>query len=335
MAQAKGSKVRIIYDGEVTFGTRRDQDTPTTTVVAHVLPFVNESLRQTRNLIDSQSIRSARDTRAPVRGNSEVAGDITVELDPYMGKLLYNALGTVSTTGASPYSHTFTVEDLPAGMSIEKQFTDLTTPQYFVYNGCKVNSFKVALKSEGYIDASFSIMGAVETVTAASMDASPTDYSASAVGGAFNAFTATIKEGGVALGIVTELDFTLENNLDGSIFVIDGTGKRYALPEGLAKVSGTMKILFEDMTQYTKAINSTESSLEVTLSNGTGDGSAYNEKIMFVIDELLFAPQSPAVDGPSGVMVELPFTAYYQDGASASIFKVILWNTQTQGDIAH
>jgi hypothetical protein len=329
MSQAKGSKSRILYDGEITFGSTR------ATVVAHVLPFVNESLRQSRNLIDSQSIRSARDARAPVRGNSEIGGDITLELDPFMGKLLYHALGTVSTTGSSPYSHTFTVYDLPPGMTIEKQFTDLTTPEYFVYNGCKVNSLRVSLKSEGFIDTSVNIMGSAETVTTTSIDASPTDYSASAVGGAFNAFSATIKEGGAELGIVTELEFTLENNLDGSVFVIDGTGKRYALPEGLAKVSGTMRILFENMTQYNKAINSTETSLEVTLMNGTGDGSAYNEKIMFVIDEMLLAPQSPAVDGPGGVMVELPFTAYYQDGASASIFKVILWNTQTQGDIAH
>lgn len=329
MAQAKGSKAKIIYDGETTFGTTRDS------VVAHVLPFVNESLRQSRNLIDSQSIRSTRDTRAPVRGNSEVAGDITVELDPYMGKLLYHALGTVSTTGSGPYSHTFTVYDLPPGMTIEKQFTDLTTPEYFVYNGCKVNSLRVSLKSEGFIDTSINLMGSAETVSTTSIDASPTDYSASAVGGAFNAFSATIKEGGIALGIVTELEFTLENNLDGTVFVIDGTGKRYALPEGLAKVSGTIRALFDSMTQYNKAINSTETSLDVTLSNGTGDGTAYNEKIMFVIDELLLSPQSPVVSGPGGVMVELPFTAYYQDGASESIFKVILWNTQTAGDVAH
>jgi hypothetical protein len=50
---------------------------------------------------------------------------------------------------------------------------------------------------------------------------------------------------------------------------------------------------------------------------------------------LLLSPQSPVVSGPGGVMVELPFTAYYQDGASESIFKVILWNTQTAGDVAH
>lgn len=329
MAQAKGSKAKIIYDGEATFGVTNPG------IDAHLLPFVSESLRQSRNLIDSKSIRSSRSTRAPVRGNSEVGGDITVELDPYMGKLLYHTLGTVSTTGANPYSHTFTVSDLPAGLTVEKQFTDLTIPEYFVYNGCKVNSFKVSLKSEGFIEATFNLMGAGETVSAASIDASVTDYSSSAVGGAFNAFTATIQEGGTTLGTVTELDFTLENNLDGSVFVIDGTGKRYSLPEGVAKVSGTIRALFQDMTLYNKAINSTETSLVVTITNGTGAGSAYNEKIVFTIDEMLLSPQSPAVGGPEGVMVELPFTAYYQDGSSASIFKVVLWNTQTKAVIAH
>jgi len=336
MGQAKGSKTKVIYDGEVTFGVRRDQDTPTTTVVAHVLPIVSESLRMSRNLIDAQSIRSARDARQPARGNSEVGGDITVELDPYMGKLLYHALGTVSTTGSSPYSHTFTVEDLPKGMTIEKQFTsDLTTSEYFIYRGCKVNSMRVSITSEGFIESVFNVMGSSETVSATSMDVSPTDYSASAVGGSFNAFSATIEEGGASLGTVTEVEFTLENNLDGSVYVIDGTGKRYALPEGLAKVSGTLRALFDGMTQYNKAINNTETSLKVTLYNGTGDGSAYNEKIVFIIDELLLSPQSPAIDGPGGVMVELPFTAYYQDGSSGSIFTVQLANTQTQTDVGH
>jgi len=327
--QAKGSKTAIIYDGETTFGTTR------VAVDAHKLPFVSESLRQSRNLIDSQSIRSLRDTRAPARGNSEVAGDITVELDPYMGKLLFHALGTVSTTGSNPYSHTFTVYDLPPGITIEKQFTDLTIPEYFVYNGCKVNSMRVSVKTEGFIETSFSLMGAGETTSITSIDASPTDYSASAVGSAFNAFSAVIKEGGVQLGTVTEIEFTLENNLDGSVYVINGTGKRYSMPEGLAKVSGTLRALFDTMDQYNKAVNNTETSIEITISNGTGDGSAYNEKIIFQIDEVLLSPQSPAIGGPGGVLVELPFTAYYQDGASGSVFTVVLANTQTGTVVAH
>jgi len=328
MPQAKGSKSKIIYNTETTFKTTRSP------ADAHVLPFVSESLRQTRNLIDSKTLTGVRDTAKPARGNKEVAGDITMELSPYIGKLFYNALGTFTSSGANPYSHTFKINDLPAGITIEKQFTDLTVPKYFVYNGCKVNSMKINIKPEGFIDTVFSFMGAVETVTAASFDSDATNYSSQAVGQQFDGFQATIMEGGVSLGICSEIEFTLENNLDGSIFVIDGTGTRYAMPEGMAKVSGNVKVLFEDTTMYDKAINNAETSLVITLTHGTGAGSANNEKIDFYIDELLFEPSAPVVSGPNGIMVDMNFTGYYNDGNRASSLAVILWNTQTAANIS-
>lgn len=324
MAQAKGSKSKLIYDTETTFNTTKGAPD------AHNLPFVSESLRLTRNLIDSKSIRGSRNPQQPARGSSEVAGDITLELDPYIGKMLFNTFGTFSTTGAAPYSHTFKISDLPAGMMIEKQFPDLTIPEYFRFTGCKVNSMKIGIKPEGFIDATFSFMGAASTVTLASYDSTPTDYSVAAVGGTFDGFEATIFEGGSSLGIATEIDVTLENNLDGSIYVIDGTGKRYAIPEGMAKVSGNIKALFEDMTLYNKAVNNTETSLLITLKHGTGVGSAYNEKMDILIDEIILQPAAPVVTGPTGIMVELGFTGFYKDGARASAMSIVLWNTQTQ-----
>ncbi len=327
MGQAKGSKSKIIYESEATFKTTNPA------ALAHVLPFTSESLGMSRNLLDSATLRGSRSSIQPVRGNQEIAGDITVELDPYMGKLLYHTLGTFSTSGANPYSHTFKISDLPTGLTIEKQFTDLATPEYFTFNGCKVNSMKLTVKPEGFVETTFNFMGATHTVTAASFDTDATDYTSSAVGGVFDGFEAAIVEGGSSLGIATNFDITLENNVDGSIYVIGGQGTRYALPEGIVKVSGTVTALFEDMTMYNKALNNTETSLRITLTHGTGAGSAYNEKLEMYFDELLFSPQSPKITGPNGVMVELPFTAYYKDGANSSALAMILWNTQTAGNV--
>lgn len=325
--QAKGSKTKIIYDSETTFKTTR------VSADAHVLPFVSESLRMTRNLIDSATIRGNRNPQSPVRGNQEVAGDITVELDPYMGKMFYNALGTFTTSGTSPYSHTFKINDLPPGVTIEKQFTDMDTPEYFLYNGCKINSMRMSFKPEGFIETTFNVMGAAHTVSTSSFDATPTDYTTSSVGGQFDGFQAAILEGGSSLGICTSLEFTLENNLDGSVYVIDGTGTRYSLPDGLVKVSGTLTALFDSMTLYNKAINNQETSIRITLTQGSGSGAAYNEKVDVFLDEVIFQPQAPVISGPQGVMVELPFVAYYKDDSDASALRIILWNTQTGQNI--
>ena len=187
----------------------------------------------------------------------------------------------------------------------------------------------MSIKPEGFIETTFSFMGASTTETTTSFDASPTDYSASAVGGAFTGFVATIKENGVALGECTEIELNLENNLDGNVFVVDGTGQRYSMPEGLVKISGTIKALFSNMTLYNRAINNTETSIQITLTQGTGAGSANNEKIDIWLDEVLFEPNAPVISGPGGILVEMPFISYYQDNASASSLRIILWNTQT------
>lgn len=325
MTQQKGSNAKIIYGTETTFKTAASD--------AHVLPFTSESFKMSRNLLDSATIRGSRQPIAPARGNVEITGDVTVELDPYMGRMLYHALGTFSTSGSNPYSHTFRISDLPAGLTIEKQFTDLATDSYMKYMGCKVNSMKIAVKQEGFVETTFSFMGATHTLSASSIDASPTDYTTSAVGGIFDGFEASLENDGANIAIVTNFDVTIENNLDGSVYVIGSSGDRYSLPDGLVKVSGNITCLFENTTMYNKAVNNNESSLRVTLTHLLGTGAAYNEKFDLFLDELLFAPNSPVVNGPNGIMVELPFTAYYKDGSRSSALAIVLWNTQTNVDV--
>lgn len=314
--QQQGSNAKLIYQTETTFKT-----TPVSKD-AVIMTFISESLRQNRNLITSKSIRSDRNPQKPVRGNVEIAGDISFELAPQHGRLLHHIFG--SYTGASgeagKFTHTFKIGQLPTGMIVEKQFTDLATPEYFQYHGCKVNSFKMSCKTEGFIECSVNLMGAKEEVAAASFDSTPDDLGHTP----WDGFSAVIKEATVAVAIATQIDFTLDNGLDGNTYVIDGTGERHSMPAGTVKVSGTLTVLFEDLALYNKALNNTETSLELALTSGTGDGSAGNEKLTFYMDEILFHPQAPVVSGPAGVLVELPFEAYYNDDADASALRAVM-----------
>lgn len=285
-----------------------------------LMPFLSESLRMSRNLITSNVIRSSRNPNQPARGNYEVGGDIVTEFSPFMGLLLKHALGSYARTGAGPYTHTFKIGSLPTGLQVEKQFSDIA--KYFLYNGCKVNSFGLTIKPEGMIEARFGLMGAKETVGDVPYDNNGTDPGHTP----FDGFEAAINRGGASLGIGTEVSFTIENNLDGSVYVVDGTGQRYSLPAGKAKVTGTLTALFEDTTLYDLAVNHTETSLQIVLTKGTGDGSAGNEKCTFNFDEIIFKPQAPVVQGPQGIMVELSFEAYYNNDADASALWVELIN---------
>lgn len=318
MSQAIGARGQLVIQEEATYKT--DPATPDVKKVH----FISESLKLSRSLIDSNTITGSREASKPTLGNKDVSGDIKLELQAYMALLLKAAFGSVTTTGTGPYTHTFKIGASLPSLLIEKGFTDIG--QYFKYNGCKVNKFGLSVTAEGFQEVSIDIIGAKETTSSSPFDSTPLDLGKQS----FDGFLiSTIEEGGAAIANVVGVDgLTLENNLDGSVYVIGSAGERSSLPEGKVKVSGTLKALFQNLTLYNKAVNSTESSLKVIYRFGTGAGSAGNESLELFVPELIYSPNAPIISGPQGVYVELPFTAYYDNSATATTFQAILKNTQ-------
>lgn len=319
MAQGQGSRSQIVIQEETVFKT--DPVTP----AAHRIHFINESLRYSRGLESSETIQANRNPGAPARLDSDVAGDITVELQAYIGQLLKGLFGSVSTSGTeAPYTHTFKVgTDLPSFV-IEKGFTDLG--HYFKYNGCKVNRCSFDVTRSGFQRLTFGLLGAKETVGSSAFDDTPTDLGKKS----FDGFAiATIEEGGSAIANVTSISgLTIENDLDPDSYVLGGGGERVALVAGRVKVTGTLNALFENLTLYNKAKNNTESSLRIVWQLGTGAGTAGNESLEIKIPELIYSPNAPVIAGPRGVLVEQPFEAYFDDSAEATSIQCILKNTQ-------
>lgn len=317
MTQQAGANAVLIFDTETVYKTTPEAED------AHVLPFVSESLRLSRNLVRSRTIRSNRNPQAPARGNMNVAGDINFELSPQYGKLFKHIYGGYGVVGAeAPYTHTYKIGALPVGLCIEKQFTDLAAVKYFLYNGCKIGSFKLAGKTEGMINCSVSPMGAKETISGATFDATATDNGHTP----FDGFEGSLVYGGATpLATATEIDFSLDNALDGNTYVMDGTGERRSLPEGTAMVSGNVKMLFEDDVLYALAVAHTETQLALHFIKGAGTGaSAGNEKMSFYFDEMKFSPNSPVISGPTGLLVELGFEAYFNVDADESASRMVL-----------
>jgi hypothetical protein len=313
--QQRGAYVPILIQTEATFKV-------TPSPASQKLYYVSEGVKQARNLISSKTMRGTRMPVAPMIGNIDISGDIPIELSPQHGRLLKHCLGVLATVGSSaPYTHTFSVGTLPAGLVIEKQFTDLGTPKFFLYNGCKVSTLKVAAKVEGPIDCTISVMGAKEAVNNSSFDPNPSDIGCDP----FNGMLGVVSLNGAVLANVVSIDFSLENNLDGDTYVMDGTGTRRYISEGEAKVTGVITTLFEDADLYLAAINNTEKQLQLDLVKGLGTGaSAGNEKLSFYFDEVLFKPESPVVQGPTGLKLTSSFEAYYNNDSDANVLRVVL-----------
>lgn len=145
----------------------------------------------------------------------------------------------------------------------------------------------------------------------------------------FDGFTiSTVQEGGADIAVVTNIELNIENNLDGSNFVIGGGGIRRSVPEGKIKVSGKITCLFESMATYIKAMRSTESSIKLVYEHGTGAGTDGNEYLEFDIPELYFSKETPVIEGDQGILYNGPFEAFYDDDAGASAMTITLKNAE-------
>lgn len=314
MTQALGAKGQLVVQKEATFKTTPAPD-------ANILYFISESVRQARPNISSNSITGSRNPTAPVRGNVDVSGSITAELQAHFLTMLEATFGDVTTTGIGPeYIHVFKVGDTLPSLVIEKGFTD--NGDFFLYNGCVVSAMNIDINADGgFQEISWDIIGAKETTAASSFDGTATDHGKASFD---DLAVSTIEEGGAApLACVTSISgLTFLNDLDDSVYCIGEGGERTSIPAGIVKVTGTLTALFSSLTLYNKAINSTETSLKVIWTRGTGDGTAGNEYFEMLIPEMIYSPNAPVISGPRGVLVELPFEAYLDDGTEGSAFQI-------------
>lgn len=267
------------------------------------------------SVVGSESGAKANLTTAVAYDNDFVALTVpaaTGEETPWaVGDILTVEL--TAGTGAL-FTHVFKVTDTQPSMVMERGFTDIG--KYALYNGCKVNTFEVSFGGDGELTASMGIMGAKETIGASEYDSSPDSITFVR----FNNFQASIKEGGSTIAIVKEGNFKIDAGLDGDGYVVGGLGFRGRIPEGMIGVSGSITALFEDSTLLDKAIAGTESSLELTFTSGA-------HSLKFLFPELLFERNTPGIDGPKGVLIELPWRGYYADDSNASAVVATLVNT--------
>jgi hypothetical protein len=313
MTQAQGSKGYLAIQKESSYGVA-----PGAPDLVKI-PFSSESLSRSMALETNDHISGIRSSRQPVRGNTDVAGNIGFNLGFYHGLLLFGALGAESYS--SP-THTLKVGGPLPSFTIEKGFSDIS--QFFLYKGCKVSKLSLNIASSGFQKCTVDILGASETISGTSFDATQTDYGDAPIDG-FG--IASITEGGSGITGVTELSLNIDNNLDGDTFTIAGGGTRGSINEGLVTVSGTIKGFFENLTMLNKAINQTESSLGITYTRGTGAGTSGNEQLVISIPELVYSVKSPPITGPKGIYYELDWQGFWGNDAGNSACIMTLKNT--------
>jgi len=309
MSRAKGYNSQLALGYETTYGK-----TPTS-IKGYNMPFNQSKIAIQQKVIESSTIRGRRDKEQPTIGNIDVSGSVVVPIDQVgSGFWLAAMFGSPTTTGSGdPYTHVFKVTDNQPSLVLEQQYPDI--PAYEMYNGCKVNKFSFTYGGDTELTANIDIIGAKRTVGTAPFASVLTDISLLK----FSNFQGTIEEGGSQLAIVTEAILNVDFGLDSNTYAIGGGGHRTELPEGYLQVSGSIKAFFEDTVLLNKAINNTKTSLNFKFANGA-------HSLGFYMEEVMIQQTSPGIESEKGIMINLPFKAFCNNGTGGSVIVATLVN---------
>jgi hypothetical protein len=239
---------------------------------------------------------------------------------------------TIKKCTAGTFTYTYKGGGKLPSYIVEKGFPDIA--QYFKYTGCTAGSLDISnIAASGIASFNVDFMGAAETTATSSFDSgTPIDNTKISFDNTLLA-AADVKEGGSAINYLKSISIKLDNALDGDTFVVGGGGVRGGINAGVYQVTGSIQAVFQDMALYTKALNRTESSLDLAWKLGTGAGTAGNESVQIVIPELLFSAKSPPISSDGGVFMDMDFTGDYTDNADAAAIKVIVKCTQLPGQV--
>lgn len=298
MAFAQGSRSRLAYGIETTFGTAATTYTN--------LPFNTHSLNLTKDRVAGNEIQPDRMPRVDRHGNRQVAGDIVVDLrDGDFDDLIRSAMLSNWSTGVIKVGTT------PVFLTVEDYAQDIDQARLFT--GCAVNSMAVSLAPNQMVTTTFGIVGKDMTISA-------TEKTVSAASGAapFDAYSGDLAIGNVggssAVAIVTGLDFTLTNSF-APTFVI-GSDSTPSLEYGMATVEGTLTAYFEDVALINRFLNETETEIEVSVDDPTGT-NAYT----FLFPRVKINSADVGVDGPTSRIINMSFVALY-DATEATNLKI-------------
>lgn len=288
---SQGSRTGLGIVTEVTRGT-----TPTTPSLVN-LPYKTHSLDLTKEVLESDDIYPDRVPRHNRHGNRSGGGSLEVDLrrGSYDG-LLESALMGAWT------SNVLRTGIVPKSFSIEDAAGDIN--EYRMFRGLVVNQMTVRMAPNQMVAATFDMVGTdVAAATSTSADAT---WTADAGYEPFDAYSGAILEGGSPAGIVTSLEFTVNNDVE-NVFGI-GTDAAQGLDYGMARVTGTMTVRYQNETIINKFLNEVMSSIRVTVDDPTS-ANPY----VFLFPAVKFNGASVPVSSPKGRVITLPFVSLYDD----------------------
>lgn len=193
--------------------------------------------------------------------------------------------------------------------TIEHNFSDIVQSEQFT--DCVFGKMEVKLPPSGLATIDFSVMGLNMTTGTSSVFTAPTAASSGAILAAVNgaAYVA-----GVAVGIITGLDFSVNGNMSAPGGVVGANVDPDIFP-GSFDVSGNMSVLFENATMRDYFLNETEVSIVAVFTTANTAAADFQSHVFPRVK----VGGSSKDDGEKGLTLTMPFTALENTAGGAAL----------------
>lgn len=280
--------------------------------------FNSESLAHNIEQLLSEEVRGIRDESPSYTGLQTVAGDISFDVRPdIIGHILRSAFGAPTVSGLGPYVHVF----LPTQSAF---LAGCFNPPYTIeVHRDLAEAFQVAGAVVNTLGLEFGVSQKILRATAGIIGKDVALIEATAASfGTLNPFMwdeAAITIGGAANSNLEAVGITLSNGLEG-IPTLNSTKKIAKIkPTADRFVDCNFTFDVDDMTEYTRFKNQTESAFDITFTSGTNILKIELPKVRYTAFPL-------GINSKGRLNVSVTGRAKY-DAATTAAIKVTLTNS--------
>ena len=191
--------------------------------------------------------------------------------------------------------------------TIERQFTNIATPEWHGFKGCEANTLALEVAPDAIVTANFGFIGQAQEAIREAIISGAT-YEDNYTTEPMDSFSGIVTEGGGASAVVTSISPNIDNGISQNYVV--GSVDTIKPSRGKINVSGSMTVFYESKALLEKFQNETESALVFTLVMNS-------QTYQFDLPRIVYTGGKPDVPDDQAISLTMPFQAIY-DATEAS-----------------
>jgi len=293
--------------------------TPGTPVVADkFIPVLSAGFEVDEERLQSQGLRGRTFAGCVKPGRRTISGEFETELFGVgIASMLKHMFGSVSTTGAGPYTHTYTPGNLGnLAFTAEEAIPNGAGTTYgFQFGGCKFTEWTMSASVGEFVTVSGNISAQNVTTGITPAVASYADSCP------FTFVEASLTLDGSPLAEAEAFSITMSNGLRTDSHRLGSRNIRNQSHNAFREVTGEFEVEFTDLDLADLYLSGDDAALVVTLDNGT-------ESIVVTLATIKLTGSLPSLDGPDVIKQTVPFMAY-SETADADVIEAVLINSES------